>query len=216
MPAPKPLRSPLQPRFLDPSRPWATSVCSLFGIVVGFANHGVIHVRRALPQRDLPVAHRRPAVAIVLCLLCCAWQLSKRGRDVTLDEEGSMDSRPAERPVPRADIALFEKKLASRTGTNLVVTFSDMETAREHPGQLGTPFVWMCHRAFRGHCLVRPTSLRFDGAEKARRANAFSARARAEQGPADRAKAAAATGVLVERPTTDPAALPPEPLPIHP
>lgn len=177
MTAPTPRPPQIQPLFLYPSRVWAAFVCALFGIVVGFASYGWFLLIALFPKATYLWLFGPPAVAILLWLTYCAWQFRKRGPVVILDEDGITDLRLGERPVPWDDIAQFEVKLTNRGGTNLVVKFRDMETAREHLGHLRSPFAWMDNRAYGGHWLVRLTSLRFDGTEVTRRANAFAARA---------------------------------------
>jgi len=179
MPAPKPLPRPFPPLFLYPSRLWAAFVCALFGIVVGFVSYWWFLLIALFRNATYLWLFGPPSVAIVLWLLYSAWQLRKRGPVVILDEDGITDFRLSKRPVPWEDIVQFEVKLTNRGGTNLVVKFRDMETAREHLGRVRTPFAWMDNRAYGGHWLVRLTSLRFDGTEVTRRANAFAARARA-------------------------------------
>jgi hypothetical protein len=178
MPGPKPLTPQLQPLLLYPSRLWAAFVWALFGIAVGVVSYGWL-LLIALFRGATPLwLFGPPAAVIVLWMLFGAWQLRKRQPVVILDEDGITDFRLGERPVPWDDIAQFEVKLTSHGGTSLVVKFRDMEAARDHLGRLRTPLAWMDNRAYGGHWLVRLTSLRFDGAEVTRRANAFAARAR--------------------------------------
>jgi hypothetical protein len=179
MPAQKPLLPQLEPLFLYPSRLWAAFVCTLFGIVVGFTSYWWFLLIAIFPKATTLWLFGPPAVAILLWVIYCAWQFRNRGPAVILDEDGITDLRIGEHPVPWDDIVHFEVKVTNRGGTNLVVKFRDMETAREHLGRLRTPFAWMDNRAYGGHWLVRLTSLNFDGTEVTRRANAFAARARA-------------------------------------
>ena len=178
MPAPQDRLPPLKPLFLYPSRLWTAFVCALFGIVAGFTSYWWFLLIAMFRNATYSWLFGPPAVVMLLWLSYCAWQFRKRGPVVILDEDGITDLRLGEHPVPWDDIAQFEVKLTNRGGTNLVVKFRDMETAREHLGRVRTPFAWMDNRAYGGHWLVRLTSLRFDGTEVTRRANAFAARAR--------------------------------------